>query len=164
MQSKADLEDWYVTKDPWGYETNPHDAFRLETILEELKPYAPFERALDVGAGEGWLTQHLPAKHIDAIELSDRAASRFPKNVHRVSEPHGSYDLIGRYDLIIATGVLYPQYDWQSLIHILKGSTRTILTCNISDWELGLDQLGKPDVSIYFPYRHYTEHLAIFNF
>ena len=158
MQSKADLEDWYVTKDPWGYETNPHDAFRLETILEELKPYAPFERALDVGAGEGWLTQHLPAKHIDAIELSDRAASRFPKNVHRVSEPHGSYDLI------IATGVLYQQYDWQSLIHILKGSTRTILTCNISDWELGLDQLGKPDVSIYFPYRHYTEHLAIFNF
>lgn len=158
MQNKADLEDFYEVKDPWGYQTNPHDAFRLETILEELKPFTPhggFKRALDVGAGEGWVTQHLPAKRIDAIEISDRAASRFPEKVHRVQEPEGSYDLI------IATGVLYQQYDWQRMIDILKQSTNIILVCSIQDWELGMDQLPKPEVSLYFPYRNYTEHLSI---
>lgn len=155
MQSKQDLEEWYRQRDPWGYETNEHDRFRLETILEALGTDR-FRKALDVGAGEGFITQHLPAKTIHALEISDNAAKRLPKNVIRVTEPEHPYDLM------IATGVLYDQYDWKGMVDILKKCKGTILTCNIADWERGQDLLGKPDTILYFPYRQYTECLCVY--
>lgn len=154
MQSKEELENWYSTPDPWGYTQNPEDTKRKEIILSYLTEH---KKALDIGAGEGWITKDIPAQIIHALEISDKASSRFPTNVTRVTTPDTDYDLI------VACGVLYQQYDWQRMIDILKTSKKTILTCNISDWELGLEQLGKPDVEIYFPYRNYQEHLCVYN-
>lgn len=156
MQTKDDLENWYQTRDPWGYTTNEHDAFRLQTILEALGDRR-FRKALDVGAGEGFVTKHLPAKTIHALEISDRAARRLPKNVHRVIQPQHPYDLM------VATGVLYSQYDWKGMINILQKCNGTILTCNIADWEQGQGLLGEPDVIFYFPYRQYTERLCVYH-
>lgn len=155
MQTKNDLEVWYHQRDPWGYETNEWDKFRLETILEALGDQK-FRKALDVGAGEGFITKHLPARKIHALEISDRAAQRLPKNVHRVTTPEHPYDLM------IATGVLYDQYDWKGMVDILKECKGTILTCNIASWERGQGLLGNPDVTLYFPYREYTERLCIY--
>lgn len=156
MQSPQELESWYATPDPWAYETTEDDAVRKRVVLSVLGEY---ERALDIGAGEGWLTKDLPAKHLFGYELSDNAAGRFPSNVKRVES------MYGEYDLVICTGVLYTQYDWECIIKALEyyRDKATVLTCNIHSWERGLDRLGKPDVEQFFNYREYIEHLCVYN-
>lgn len=159
MQSKYELEQWYEKKDPWGYEKNPDDKFRKDLILTAVK--GKYERALDIGAGEGWITKDLPAKEIHAIELSDEASKRFPDTITRIFEPKGTYDLI------IACGVLYEQYDWKQMLKwIEESATDTVLTCNILSWEMGLPNL--PDFNMVyettFPYRDYKEHLCLYRY
>lgn len=153
MQTKQELEDWYSTVDAWGYKTHKDDSFRKIRILSLLKK--KYKRALDIGAGEGWITKDLPADEIHAIELSDVASSRFPENIKRVQKPEGEYDLI------IATGVFYDQYDWKQMHEwILNHATDTVLTSNIKSWEhpLPLTPLHEEE----FPYREYTQHLCIY--
>lgn len=153
MQSIQELESWYQNEDPWGYKTNPHDSYRKVRILDALKS-KKYTKALDIGCGEGWITQHLPAKIIHGLELSEHATSRIPKPVIPVKGPSG------KYDLITLMGVLYTQYDYKRMIelalkHIKKGGT--ILTCHIKDWEQQLPLTE--DVVMEFPYREYTEVL-----
>ena len=64
-----------------------------------------YHKAIDIGAGEGFVAKHLPADMISGIELSETAKLRFPANVIPVKEP------IGKYDLVVSTGTLYQQYD-----------------------------------------------------
>lgn len=154
MQSKQELDVWHTQKDAWGYESHPDDKTRKNRILSLLR--GTYKRALDVGAGEGWITKDLPAKSIEAIEISDVAASRFPKNIKRVHKP------TGKYDLIIATGVFYDQYDWQQMHGwILKHASGTVLTSNIKSWEhpLPIKPIHEED----FNYREYTQHLCIYS-
>ena len=153
MQSKQELESWYSTEDPWGYKSNPHDSYRKVRILDALRG-KKYNKALDIGCGEGWITQYLPAKVIHGLELSEKASERIPKPVIPVTEPKG------KYDLIVLTGVLYKQYDYQAMTdmalkHIKKGGT--ILTCHIKDWEIPLPL--KEDNLLEFPYREYVEVL-----
>ena len=160
MQSKDEIEKWYRERDPWNYEVTKDDKQRKDTILSYLKKYGTFKRALDIGAGEGWITKDLPAKTIHGIEWSDIAANRFPRKVKRVLEPDG------KYDLIIATGVLYPQYNYHQIIDWIRKAHAPggiILTSNIKEWERDLDRIGKPDFETTFQYRTYTQHLCIFS-
>lgn len=156
MQTKQELEEWYGNPDPWHYETTADDVVRKKRILSVLGTH---KRALDLGAGEGFITRNLPAKKLFAYEISDNASKRLPEGILRVTEP------IGDYDLVIATGVLYEQYDYEAFLKILEyyRDKATILTCNIKDWERGIERLGKPDVEEFFNYREYIEHLCIFN-
>jgi hypothetical protein len=154
MQSKNDLEKFYESIDPWGYQDNPDDIKRKEIILSECK--GNFSSALDIGAGEGWITKDLPANKIFALELSDNACSRLPDNVKRVSKPEG------KYDLIIATGVLYKEYDYEELNRIINDHAGgLVVTCNIKPLEINnikLTLIKEYD----FPYREYIEHLAVY--
>lgn len=158
-QTKDDLEEWYLQVDPWGYTTNQDDQQRKEMILDALSPYAPFKRALDIGCGEGFITKDLPAKAIEGIEMSDNAAGRLPKNVKRVVNPSGEYDLI------ICTGMLYDHYDHHTFLswirsHIAPGGI--ILTCNIKDWEIN-DLPSEPQVhDVEFYYRTYQQKLRVY--
>lgn len=155
MQSKDDLEKWYQDEDPWEYATNPDDHHRKDEILKALKG-KKFNRGLDIGAGEGWVTQYLPAKEIHAIELSDTAAQRFPKNVKRVEEPHGMYDLI------VTTGTLYPQYDYQQIIDwINQYAQDTILIAGIKGWLVD-NPFGKPVTETEFKYREFTQVIKVY--
>lgn len=155
MQSKKELDKWYSAQDPWQYENNPHDIYRKEKILTLIA--GDYRRALDIGAGEGWITKDLPAKEIHAIEISDVAASRFPKNVTRVSEPWG------KYDLIIATGVFYDQYDYKQMHQwIISHASGKVLTSNIKAWEHPLP--AKPYYEEDYEYRNYTQHLCLYDF
>lgn len=156
-QSKEDLEDFYSTTDPWNYKTNSDDQARKQAILDALTPFAPFKRALDIGAGEGFITKDLPALEIEAIEISDTAAERLPSNVKRVKEP------TGEYDLIICTGMLYEQYDYEQFIDWMKKHANgIILTCNIKDWEIN-PLSGDALVHQYeFPYRTYKQILKVY--
>lgn len=154
--TKAQLERMYKHIDPWGYKTNPDDAKRKSIILKVLEGHI-FDKALDIGCGEGFITTDLPAKEIYGYDISEIATSRLPENVKYM------YPIVGQFDLVIATGVLYRQYDYVDIINTINEvANGVILTCNIASWELRI-----PCVSFFeyeFPYRNYIERLALYDF
>jgi len=167
MQDPKEIEAHYNTPDPWAYKTNPADLDRKNRILNKLKlNFGTFDRALDLGCGEGWLTTDLPALNIEGYELSAQARGRLPFNVRPITEPWGSYDLV------IATGVMYAHYDYKHLLELIRiHASGRVLTCNIKAWEVkelkdpafmlhhcGLEQTSEQ----VFPYREYEQQLRIF--
>lgn len=148
----------YLVEDPWGYKTNIEDHKRKEKILTVLSRQKSFNRALDIGAGEGWITQDLPADLKHAFEKSSNAKLRLPNNVTPVDFP------FGEYDLVIATGVLYPQYDCDLFFRLIKDhASDIILTCNIKDWEHpNVTKIGTQIHEEEFPYREYIQKLRLF--
>lgn len=160
IQLKDDLERWYNSPDPWGYVHNPHDIERKNKILKLLEEHAPFDRALDVGAGEGWITKDLPAKKIYGYEISDTAASRFPENIRRYKYRDTDET---EFDLVLCTGCFYRQYDYEQLHEmVLDHAKGIILTCHIKSWEIPLPMYD-PIYVEEFPYREYTEILKIYD-
>lgn len=118
-QSLQDLDAFYGTEDPWSYDTSPDDHRRIEALRESL-PRIPFQRTLDIGCGNGFVTVHLPGRHVVGVDLSPRAiewararAKRIGKqidyriasvfDIDRVVDAHS-------FDLVVVTGVLYEQY------------------------------------------------------
>lgn len=155
MQSRDELEAWYSTPDPWGFQSHPDDAERKRRILAAIKRPGPkFKRALDVGCGEGWITADLPAALIHGLEWSATARARIPAPVVAVEEP------TGKYDLILISGVLYAQYDWRAVHELVgkhAGKGATVVTCHIKALEQPLP--GEPEWVEEFPYREYVEVL-----
>lgn len=168
MQPKDEIEKAYEKPDPWGFQTNPADKERkriiLQTLSESMPSYGKFNKALDLGAGEGWITKDLPAHTRHAFEISSNAKARLPEGVTGVENPTGFYDLV------IATGVLYGHYDYRTFFErIERHAILTVLTCNIKAWErpemsdpdwlrkeLGLVQLREFE----FPYKPWNEELT----
>lgn len=173
MQPYEEIEKSYETPDPWGFQSNPEDAKRKARFIEVCKEHAPgkakrFKKALDIGAGEGWITKDLPARAKHAFELSRQAAARLPKNVKDVPDPRGGYDLV------TACGVLYTHYNHQLFFDLMRDqvvSGGVVVTCNIKAWEhksmsdrrfieetLGLEQIHEET----FAYREYVQQLRVF--
>ncbi len=151
MQSKEELERWHTSEDAWGYKTNTDDIVRKKKLLSFLGIY---DRALDIGSAEGWITGDIQAKVIHGIETSDNASSRFPSNVQRVLKPEGTYDLV------MTTGTLYEQYDREQIIKWIKQSaTKHVLIAGIKDW---LPKLPEPDKYTEFKYRQYTQSIFFY--
>lgn len=156
MQSKQELEYWYQNPDPWAYKTTADDAFRKEKIINVLKEFGPFNRALDIGAGEGYVTESIPAERIHAIEISDLAASRFPPNVTRVFVPDS------KYDLVMTNGTLYQQYDHRHIAKtIMSCAVKHVLIAGIKSWLIHYD-FGKIVHDEEFQYREYTQRLIVY--
>ena len=159
MQTKTDLEKWYTDRDPWQYESYEDDTIRKQIILSLLEDYGQFESAIDIGAGEGFITKDLPASNIYAIEISDNAAERLPDSVQRVN-----FSCRKKFDLVIATGVFYMQYDHEEMKEFIERCVRenaVILTSHIKDWEIPLQGFTQVHTQE-FPYREYTQKLRIF--
>lgn len=157
IQSKQDLDAWYEKQDPWGYEEHTDDQYRRDMILDAIHPFAPFKRALDIGAGEGFISKELPAQTIEAIEISDVAAKRLPARVKRVKKPDA------KYDLIVVSGMLYKQYDHEQFIKWIKEHAGgVVVTCNIKDWEINPLPTDKQIHYVEFPYRTYTQALRVY--
>jgi 2-polyprenyl-3-methyl-5-hydroxy-6-metoxy-1,4-benzoquinol methylase len=116
LQDKGELEDFYSSSDPWSYDTTTDDHARIEMLISEL-PKRPFERVLDIGCGNGFLTSQLPGKEIVGIDVSEKALGWARKrcqesrySFYRTGIFELSADKLGTFDLIVVTGVLYPQY------------------------------------------------------
>lgn len=120
VQSREELERLYDgDADPWRYEETPDDAARVARLLAAL-PALPYERTLDIGCGNGFVTAHLPGRELVGVDLSENAVAhatrRVPSSDRRsvrflarsLFELHA--DELGRFDLVVITGVLYPQY------------------------------------------------------
>lgn len=157
-QTKESLEEFYLASDPWGVEESSDDKIRKQFILAALKRYPEkFFKALDIGCGEGFITKDLPANRKYGIEISDNAASRLPLGVHRIEKPKG------QYDLVVATGVLYKQYDWEQFhLWIKTHACKVVLTCSIKDWEVNNLPEDKIVYMTTFPYRDYQQILRVY--
>lgn len=154
MQSKDDIEIWYKNVDPWKYRTNPDDIYRKERLLNFLDKN--YENALDIGAGEGFITESLPAKNICAIELSDLAASRFSDNITRIDVP------LKKYDLVLSTGTLYKQYDYNQMLEwIIQAASHHVLISGIKSWLIDFDH-GKLIKREEFKYREYIQEMSLY--
>ena len=134
MQSKEDLEKEYAHADPWGYKTRDEDLRRREVVSGIANAYMQNPRfTLDIACGEGFITEALNGDVMYGYELSDAAASRWPKWLLRYS--HDAK--ISNFDLVVCTGALYGHYDWQSMVDIIKKTAcNTVVTCAIKDWEV----------------------------
>lgn len=160
MQSKEDLEAFYETVDPWEYEK--YDWERREwilAILNQVKPSKRFYRALDIGCGEGFISDELPALHIYGTEISDNAAKRL-RDTKRVVTPKG------KYDLVTACGVLYPQYNYSEMKEIVqKHASNIVLTAHYDQAGEAQDYFEKPQIFYAeFPYRNGKQVVRVYDF
>ena len=167
MQPIDEIEKEYEREDPWGFKTNKSDLIRKHLIINCLESrYPQFDRALDIGCGEGWVTKDLPAKEKYGNEVSKNARARFPKDVKECEVPRG------KYDLVITTGTLYEHYDWRNMCRLIEQhSSKVILICNIKGWEVYKNDQPRMFESIFkakqvfnyqFDYRNYKQQMRVF--
>jgi len=152
------LLESYRTPDPWGFKTHPDDARRKDLIINALSG-RKFQRALDYGCGEGWITADLPADELFGWDIVPEAMARFPENVQI-----WDCDSTEPFDLVVATGVLYPWYGGASAVEKIRSiASNFILTCHMAEPEIPeVARLGTQIHCEFFAYRGMNEVLRIF--
>lgn len=176
IQKSSELDAFYDRADPWGYIGNPDDERRRLELLSAL-PRRKFARCLDIGCGNGFVTGSLPGDRVVGIDISPKAIQW----AQQISAEQGSADRIefkclslldpaisglGKFDLIVVTGVLYEQYigKAKSLVRIVIDEMLedggVIASCHIREW----DHIRFPYTlldRLLYPYRGYTHHLEV---
>jgi len=177
LQPLKELENFYDNSDPWGYEINPDDLKRKNIILSEI-PERKYERVLDIGCGQGFITRDLPGKSIIGVDISAKAIVQANFNQSQIHNRKNisfiqssifelTSHMSNTYDLIVITGVLYAQYigEGKTLIYKIVNQFLAddgILICShINDWYT----LRFPYLTLeryYFDYREYTQCLEVY--
>lgn len=172
IQAPEELERWYGQPDPWGYESNPEDIKRKAVLLSEL-PQREYRRVLDVGCGHGFITRDLPGQEIIGIDISSEAIAQAGRHTSdRISFRQASLfdlpDLLDRpFDLVVITGVIYPQYIGHALgaaydaIGRLLADDGILVSVHIDQWYKARFPLLRLK-EVYYPYREYTHRLEIY--
>lgn len=172
IQSKAELEIWYETEDPWKYINDPEDVKRKNILLSEI-PDRDFQHVLDIGCGNGFITQSLPGNTITGVDLSKNAiayANKSNKNPNITFEEKDIFDLYyseKEFDLIIITGVLYSQYIGNSsnlifiIVDKLLKSGGILISVHINDWYHCRFPYNLFKENIY-PYKDYLHRLEAY--
>jgi SAM-dependent methyltransferase len=177
IQSKDELESWYHRSDPWDYSNHPDDVRRKEEMLAVL-PAMEFRRTLDIGCGNGFLTLDLPGAEVIGTDLSERAIEWAARSLADRKDsgrfqflPYSMFDpdlvQLGTFDLLIITGVLYPQYigsagaTTRSVINRLTHPGSVIATCHISEW-MTFDLPHTIVDRVSYPYRDRVHDLVIY--
>ncbi len=176
VQLVEDLDRLYEASDPWNYETTPDDNERKNRLVS-LLPVRHCRRALDIGCGNGFVTVELPAAEIVGIDISSQAIRHAQarlaqrRDAARFDFRAGSlFDLspteVGTYDLVLITGVLYPQYIGSGfsmvrlIIDDLLDAGGHLVSCHIDEWSPWRFPYTTIDVS-YYRYRDYTHRLEV---
>jgi predicted TPR repeat methyltransferase len=174
LQPYEELEQWWQRPDPWGYESNPQDQLRRARLLSVL-PRRDYDQVLEIGCGDGFVTRRLPGREIVGLDLSHNAVAQAEQ---RNAAPHirycegsifalPSFEWRERFDLIVVSGVLYPQYVGESLLlvqTIIDDSLRPggHLVCqHIREWY----DFRFPYITIsrdYYSYREYNHILEVY--
>lgn len=173
LQSIEELEKWYEKPDPWDYENNPDD-LRRRAMLLSILPEKKYKKILDIGCGDGFVTVRLPGEEIIGIDISANAIGHARKNAlpHIKYHQCSLFDLPGlgwgqSFDLIVITGVLYPQYvgNSESLAYIIVDDLLQpgghLVSCHIEEWY----RARFPYITLeceYYPYREYTHVLEVY--
>ena len=109
MRTAADFDSFYATSDPWGV---TRANVQIANLRRHLSPIVSGQSVLDVGCGEGFLTEAIlgSAKSIKGIDISrvaiDRAEARSLSNAHFEQSDFLDCSFSG-YDLISALECLY---------------------------------------------------------
>lgn len=172
MQKLEDLENWHKAKDPWGYELNKDDALRKSMLLSEL-PSRSYQRVLDIGCGQGFITRDLPGQEIVGVDVSVEAIRQAGRHANdRIRFIQASiFDLperiSGPFDLIVVTGVLYHQYIGRALsavyrnVSTLLANEGLLLSAHIDEWyEARFPLLRMREY--FYPYRGHTHRLELY--
>jgi len=173
MKSKQDLDAWYAQPDPWGYATHPDDSLRMARFLASL-PGRQYQRAIDIGCGNGFLTRAIPADTVLGVDVSEKAIAYATDSVRKPNvrfEAASLFDLsadrLGPFDLIVVTGLLYPEYvgsSYHLAERVLRDLARpggVVISCHIAEWRrrsLPFSLLRKT----LYRYREYTHCLEVF--
>ncbi|WP_316773187.1 class I SAM-dependent methyltransferase [Pedobacter frigiditerrae] len=173
IQSKVEIENWYEkNNDPWAYDTSHDDLRRKEILLREI-PKGNYENVLDIGCGNGFITKNLPGKIIIGMDISEnviKAANKLNQNKSIKYLQKNIFDLYNhneKYDMIIITGVLYPQYIGNSsnLIHLIIDKilqdTGILITVHINEWYQSRFPFNFLKEVIY-PYQNYLHKLEVY--
>ncbi|MBU0647695.1 class I SAM-dependent methyltransferase [Patescibacteria group bacterium] len=171
IQSKAELEDFFKQHDPWGYEENKDDARRKDVLLSEI-PDREYNKVLDIGCGHGFITRDLPGKNIVGVDISDNAVKQAGKYANdRIGFMQADVfelndKLPDKFDLIVITGVLYPQYIGNSvnlvylIIDKLLKPDGILVSVHIDEWY----QARFPYLLLkqyFYDYREYSHRLEV---
>ena len=172
LQSIKELEKWHKGLDPWDYENNPEDKKRKNILLSEI-PEKKYKNVLDIGCGQGFITRDLPGENILGIDISYEAIKKAKHyETDKIKFRHASlFDLekigIGGVDLVIITGVLYPQYIGHSLnliysiIDGILNERGTLISVHINEWY----RARFPYLLLreyFYNYREYTHRLEVY--
>lgn len=173
IQSKDELEQFYDRPDPWNYSDNDADLVRRARLLAVI-PRRQYAQVLDIGCGNGFVTSRLPGEAITGVDLSSNAISY----ATAVADSRTTYlqksffDLsqagwTNQFDLVVITGVLYPQYIGQSLllastiIDDLLSPGGHLISAHISEcyrFRFPYTTLTRE----YYQYRDYTHVLEVY--
>ena len=174
IQKREELEKWHETEDPWGYNENKEDIFRKEILFSEL-PDKKYKNVLDIGCGQGFITKDLPGENIYGVDISQSAidfANKLALSDNLVFKQGSIFDIDKlfeiKFDLIIITGVLYPQYigESSSLIYLLIDKILKkegiLVSVHINDWYKSQFPYLKTKQTFY-NYRQYIHNLEIYS-
>jgi len=177
VQSREELEQFHTTADPWGYEDNEHDKRRKAMLLSEI-PRRTYRAVIDIGCGQGFVTRDLPGDRVLGIDIAEQAVRHAQRHTTpRLAFVQGSlFDLPkvlrreGRSegnDLIVITGVLYPQYIGEAHAVIYDIVDRALapggilISVHIGSWyKARFPYLLLKNV--FYDYREYTHSLEVY--
>jgi predicted TPR repeat methyltransferase len=173
LQPLEELEEFYQKRDPWNYQDTADDATRKAMLLSVL-PERSFERVLDIGCGDGFVTECLPGDQIIGVDVSANAIMHAKEKgmPHIEFLQHSLFDLPALgwgqgFDLIVITGVLYPQYigDSEMLVYTIVDDLLKpggcLVSCHIEDWY----RARFPYITThreYYAYREYFHLLEVY--
>ncbi len=172
IQSKSELDEWYKSPDPWAYANDGEDSKRKQILLTEI-PDLPYKTVLDIGCGNGFITTDLPGENIKGVDLSDKAVEFANTNNTKSNisyEAANIFDLVNwdrKFDLIVITGVLYPQYIGASskliylIIDKLLNENGILVSVHINEWYTCRFPYNLVRERVY-PYREYLHRLEVY--
>lgn len=166
------LDEFYREEDPWGYRLNPEDDKRRRVLLAEI-PQRHFAATLDLGCGNGFVTAHLPGDRVVGVDISRNAI----KHARKHQDDRLSFlvsdifdlrsDSRGTYDLIIITGLFYPQYVRaaglvaQLRVDELLNPGGILISVHIDEWyTTRFPYLMTKQIT--YPYRTFTHVLEVY--
>lgn len=116
LRSRAEWEQWYKNANPWGTEGSDKDRVREDALVQRLQ-FARFASLLDLGCGEGHLTNVLAplSKKTLAFDIADNALERARARYPQIDFRQGDLlDVIARpdiashpFDFVAVSEVLY---------------------------------------------------------
>lgn len=177
LATKESLDAFYSQEDPWDYESTPDDESRLG-YLQSVLPTYEVKRTLDIGCGNGFVTCTLPGEKVIGCDISSAAIEWARKRAAARADstrfefyPAALLDTArvvpGPFDLVVITGVLYPQYIGRSfsvvteLVRTLLAPGGTLISCHIAEWYSGAFPFIRTETILY-PYRQYTHRLEVY--
>lgn len=175
IQKIEEIEKFWEDPDPWNYENNPDDLKRRALLLSLLSK-DKYKKILDIGCGNGFVTVNLPGDEIIGIDISTNAinhAKNRSKGLDHIKYFRASlFDLVEynwdrAFDLIVITGVLYPQYIGHSelLVYLIIDNMLQVgghlVTCHIEEQY----NARFPYITLrreYYPYREFSHILEVY--